>query len=96
MQIHFTGHHVEVTPALREFATGKFEKLIHHFEKIDSIHVVFQVDKLRQIAEATIHVVKHEIHAHAESEDLYSSIDLLMDKLTRQLQKHKEKLGHRE
>lgn len=97
MQISFTGHHVEVTPALRDFATGKFEKLMRHFEKIGSINVIFQVDKLRHIAEATIHVAKNELHAHSESEDLYSAIDLLIDKLDRQLKKHKEKItDHRE
>lgn len=97
MQINFTGHHVEVTPALRDFATGKFEKLMRHFEKIGSINVIFQVDKLRHIAEATIHVAKNELHAHSESEDLYSAIDLLIDKLDRQLKKHKEKItDHRE
>lgn len=92
MQINFTGRHIEVTPALREFATGKFERLIRHFEKIGSINVLFEVDKLRHIAEATVHVAKNEIHAHSESEDLYSAIDLLIDKLDRQLKKYKEKL----
>lgn len=97
MQINFTGHHVEITPALREFATGKFEKLARHFEKLGSIHVVLEVDKLRHIAEATLHVAKNEIHGHAESEDLYSAIDLLIDKLDRQLVKYKEKMtDHRD
>lgn len=97
MQINFTGHHIEVTPALREFAEGKFEKILRHFDKIGSINVVFEVDKLRHIAEATIHVAKNEFHAHADSEDLYSAIDLLIDKLDRQLKKHKEKItDHRD
>ncbi len=91
MQITFTGHHVEVTPALREVATGKLEKLTRHYDKIVSIHVIFQVEKLRQIAEATVHVAKSEIHASAESEDLYSAIDSMVDKLDRQLKKYKEK-----
>lgn len=97
MQIHFTGHHIEITPALKEFTTEKFEKLTRHFDKITSINVVFEVDKLQHIAEATIHVAKNEFHAHADSEDLYTAIDLLIDKLDRQLVKHKEKIqDHRE
>lgn len=97
MQINFTGHHVEVTPALRGYATSKFERLERHFDKITSINITFDVEKLRQIAEATIFVVKGELHASSESEDLYSAIDSLVDKLDRQIKKHKEKLkNHRD
>lgn len=97
MQINFTGHRLEITPALREFTTNKFDRLRRHFEKITSIHVTFDVEKLRQIAEATIHVSKAELHAHSESEDMYSAVDLLVDKLDRQLIKHKEKMkAHRD
>jgi putative sigma-54 modulation protein len=92
MQINFTGHHVEVTPALRAFTEDKFEKLGRHFDKITAINVVFNVEKLAQIAEATIIISKGELHARAESEDMYAAIDELMDKLDRQLIKHKEKL----
>ncbi|CEK09678.1 ribosome hibernation-promoting factor, HPF/YfiA family [Legionella hackeliae] len=97
MQISFTGHNVEVTPALRTFTVEKFNKLDRHFDKITSIHVVFDIEKLSQIAEATIQVVKGELHARAESEDMYAAIDALIDKLDRQLIKHKEKIrDHRE
>ena len=91
MEINFTGHHVEVTPALRAFTEDKFEKLGRHYDKITSINVVFNIEKLAQIAEATIFIAKGEIHARAESEDMYAAIDELMDKLDRQLIKHKEK-----
>jgi len=97
MQINFTGHRMEVTPALRTFTEEKFDKLERHFDKITAIHVVFDVEKLRQIAEATILISKGELHASSESEDMYTAIDILVDKLDRQLIKHKEKtLGHRE
>ena len=97
MQINFTGHHIDVTPSLKEFTGGKIERLLRHFDKIGSINVVFKVDKLLHIAEGTIHVAKNEFHAHAESEDLYSAIDALVDKLDRQIKKHKEKItDHRE
>lgn len=92
MQINITGHRMDVTPAIRAFTEEKFEKLERHYDHITAIHVVFDVEKLRQIAEATIFVSKAELHASAESEDLYAAIDLLIDKLNRQLIKHKEKL----
>jgi putative sigma-54 modulation protein len=97
MQINFTGHRLEITPALREYAISKFDKLQRHFDKITSINVVFDVEKLRQIAEATLHVSKAELHASSESENMYSSIDALVEKLDRQLIKHKEKMkNHRD
>lgn len=97
MQINITGHRLDVTPSLRTFTEEKFERLERHFDKITTINVVFDVEKLRQIAEATILVAKGEIHASAESEDMYAAIDLLVDKLNRQLMKHKEKIiDHRD
>ena len=92
MQINLTGHGVHVTPALRAFTEEKFGKLSKYFDRITSIHVIFDVDKDRQIAEATILVRKAEMYAKAESADMYSTIDSLVDKLHRQLVKHKEKL----
>ncbi|HHT0592954.1 TPA: ribosome hibernation promoting factor [Legionella anisa] len=91
MQINITGHHIDVTPALRAFTEEKFDKLERHFDQIKSINVVLNVEKLRQIAEATVHVTKGELHASSEAEDLYAAIDTLIDKLERQLTKHKEK-----
>ena len=93
MQINFTGHNVDVTPALRTFTEEKLGKLSRHSIKINTINVVFNIEKLAQIAEATIFIAKNEIHASAESENMYTTIDKLMDKLDRQLIKHKEKLS---
>lgn len=88
---------MEVTPALKDFAQKKFDKLIRHFDRITAVNAVFKVEKLRQIAEATILVNKAELHASSESDDLYTAIDLLIDKLDKQLIKHKEKMeNHRE
>jgi putative sigma-54 modulation protein len=92
MQISFTGHHIEVTPALKSFTEEKLGKLERHFDRITSIHVVFSIEKLVQIVEATVSISKAQIHAHSESEDMYSAIDALIDKLDRQLVKHKEKI----
>lgn len=97
MQINFTGHHLDVTPALREYTISKFDKLQRHFDKISSINVVFDIEKIQQSAEATIHVAKLELHASSKSENMYNSIDSLVEKLDRQLIKHKEKLqSHRD
>lgn len=95
LQINFTGHNVDVTPALRAYAEEKFNKLERHFDKITSIHVIFDIEKLSQIAEATIMIAKGELHARSDSEDMYASIDSLVDKLDRQLIKHKEKIRER-
>ncbi len=91
MQITVSGHHVEVTSPLREYVISKFERLQRHFDQITNTDVTLIVEKLVQKAEATVHVSGADIFANAESEDMYAAIDLLADKLDRQLIKHKEK-----
>lgn len=91
MQIEFTGHQLEVTSALKTHTEDKFNKLQCHFDNITSIHVVFNVEKLRHIAEGTILVSKDKFHASAEDENMYAAIDSLADKLNRQMVKHKQK-----
>lgn len=96
MQINISGHHLEVTDSLKDYVTTKLERLNHHHDRITSIHVILSVDKLEQKAEATLHVSGKDIFADAISEDLYTAIDSLADKLDRQLIKHKEKMrSHR-
>lgn len=92
MQPNITGHHVEITDALREFVTTKFAKLEQYFDRINQVYVVLSVEKVKQIAEATVHVNGGELHASSEQEDMYAAIDILVDKLARQLNKHKDKL----
>ncbi|MFP1723749.1 ribosome hibernation promoting factor [Lonsdalea quercina] len=92
MQLNITGHHVEITDALREFLNTKFAKLEQYFDRINQVYVVLKVEKIQQIAEATIHVSGGELHATSEAEEMYAAIDLLIDKLARQLNKHKDKL----
>jgi putative sigma-54 modulation protein len=94
MQINISGHHVEVTPALRDYVMAKFDRLQRHFDQITNTEVTLIVEKLVQKAEATIHVSGADIFATADSEDMYAAIDLLADKLDRQLIKHKEKSRH--
>ncbi len=92
MQITVTGHHIEITDSLKSYVENKFERLERHFENITNIHVILSVEKERQKAEATIHVNRGKIFADNEQEDMYAAIDVLTDKLDRQIKKHKEKL----
>ena len=96
MQINISGRHVEVTDSMKDYVTSKVERLTHHYDRITSTHVILSVDKLIQKAEATIHVSGKDVFADASHEDLYAAIDALVDKLDRQLIKHKEKMrSHR-
>ncbi|NVK38712.1 MAG: ribosome-associated translation inhibitor RaiA [Gammaproteobacteria bacterium] len=96
MQINISGHHVEVTEALKDYVHSKVEKLERHFDNITNVQVTLTVEKLVQKAEATIHASGAELHANADHEDMYAAIDGLTDKLDRQLIKHKEKMvNHR-
>jgi putative sigma-54 modulation protein len=91
MNLNITGHHVEVTPALREYVTGKVDKVIRHFDHVTSVHVILTVEKLVQKAEITLHVKGKDIYADSSDADLYAAIDLLIDKLDRQVLKYKDK-----
>jgi len=91
MQINLTGHHVDVTEALREYVNTKFVKLERHFDQINNVHVILTVEKLDQKAEANVHINGGEVFASAINPDMYASIDTLVDKLDRQILKHKGK-----
>lgn len=92
MQINLTGRHVEITTALKEYVDTKFAKLARHFEHINHVNVVLTVEKLKQIAEAKINLSGAEVFAISDDENMYAAIDQLIDKLDRQVIKHKEKL----
>jgi putative sigma-54 modulation protein len=92
MQLSVTGHHIEVTPALREYVTNKFARLERHFDAMTDCHCVLTVEKLMHKAEATIQVTGGTLHADSVESDMYAAIDILVDKLDRQVKKHKEKL----
>jgi len=92
MQLNLTGHHVDLTSSLRSYVETKFERLERHFDNMTNIHVILSVEKERQKAEATIHVNGSNIYADSQHEDMYAAIDTLLDKLDRQIKKHKEKL----
>ncbi|MDA1106822.1 MAG: ribosome-associated translation inhibitor RaiA [Proteobacteria bacterium] len=92
MHISLSGHHVEITPALRSYLTGKLERVQRHFDQVTEMKVILSVAKLRQKAEATLNINGSSLHADAEDEDMYAAIDALADKLDRQIKKHKEKI----
>jgi len=92
MQLKLTGHHVEVTASLRDYVENKLEKLERHFDHINNINVVFTVEKKDHIAEGTVHLNGTDVFASAHNADMYNAIDSLVDKLDRQILKHKGKI----
>ncbi|MDH2919483.1 MAG: ribosome-associated translation inhibitor RaiA [Sideroxydans sp.] len=95
MNLNITGHHVEITPAIREYATSKIGKIKRHFENVIDVQIILSVEKLKQKAEATVHMSGKDVFVECEDENLYAAIDTLIDKLDRQVMKHKEKLADR-
>lgn len=91
MNLSVSGHHLDITPALRTYVEDKMLRVTRHFDHVIDAHVVLSVDKLRQKAEVTLHVRGKDIHCACEESDLYAAIDLLADKLDRQVLKYKGK-----
>ena len=92
MQISVTGHHLDITDSLKSYVVTKFEKLERHFDHVTDVHVILAVEKLMQKAEATVQISGAKLFAEDHQEDMYAAIDALVDKLDRQIKKHKEKL----
>ena len=91
MNLSISGHHLEVTPSLREYVTVKLQKIRRHFDQVIDVNVFLSVDKLRQKAEIALHVRGKDIFAESVDDDLYAAIDSLVDKLDRQVLKYKDK-----
>ena len=91
MNLHLTGHHVEITPAIREYVTGKLERINRHFDHVIDVNVVMTVEKLDQKIEASVHLSGKDIHCQSHDGDMYAAIDGLIDKLDRQVIRHKER-----
>ena len=92
MRVNLSGHHVDVTPALRSYVERKLSRVLRRSERVIEVHCVLTVDKLRHRAESTVSVRGPDIHAAAEADDMYAAIDALADKLDRRVRKHKERL----
>lgn len=105
MQVNLTGHHVDLTDSLRAYVDEKIAKLERHFDHVTNVHVILSLEKLEKKAEATVHIAGADVFAESVHQDMYAAIDSLVDKLDRQVLRHKEKIrnhrgtgnhGHRE
>jgi len=93
MNLIIHGHHVEVTPALRSYVEEKLGRIRRHFDSVIDADVVLSIeDKLRQKAEITVRVRGSSLHAEHTNGDMYAAIDALMDKLDRQVLRHKDRV----
>ena len=98
MNLTITGHHLDVTPAIRGYVEDKMARITRHFDQVIDVSVILAVEKLKHKAEVNLHVRGKDIYVESIDEDMYAAIDSLADKLDRQVLKHKEKSGdvHRE
>ncbi|HWM45053.1 MAG TPA: ribosome-associated translation inhibitor RaiA [Burkholderiales bacterium] len=92
MNLSVSGHHLEVTPAIRSYVEAKISRVTRHFDHVIDAHVILTANKLVQKAEVTLHVPGKDLHCESEEADLYAAIDMLADKLDRQILKYKDKL----
>ncbi len=95
MNLHLTGHHVDITPAIREYVTAKLARISRHFDHVIDVNVIMTVEKLDQKIEANVHLSGKDIHVRANNADMYAAIDGLIDKLDRQVLKYKERFQPR-
>lgn len=92
MNLQLTGHHLEITPAIRGYVTSKLERITRHFDHVIDVNVIMSVEKLQQRIEANVHVPGNDIFCESIHTDMYAAIDGLVDKLDRQILRHKEKI----
>ena len=93
MNLNLTGHHVEITPAIRDYVVSKLERINRHFDHVIEVNVVMTVEKLDQRIEANVHLSGKDIHVQAHDGDMYAAIDGMIDKLDRQVIRHKERFA---
>ena len=91
MNLTVSGHHVSITPAMREYVLSKMDRVVRHFDNVIDVNVILSVQKLLQKAEVSVHVRGKDIHVVCIEENMYASIDGLVDKLDRQILKYKDK-----
>jgi putative sigma-54 modulation protein len=92
MNLNISGHHLSLTPALREYVEAKLKRVERHFDHLINADVILSVEKVRHKAEATIHSRGIDLHAEQICEDMYAAIDGLIDKLDQQTRKLKDKV----
>ena len=97
MNLTISGHHLEVTPALRSYVTGKLDRITRHFDQVVDVKVLLSIEnqtekERRQKAECNIHVKGNDMFAESAHADMYAAVDELVDKLDRQVVRHKDRL----
>jgi putative sigma-54 modulation protein len=97
MNLTISGHHLEVTPALRSYVTSKLDRITRHFDQVVDVKVLLSVEKQkekekRQRAECNIHVKGSDLFAESAHADLYAAVDELVDKMDRQVVRHKDRI----
>ncbi|MBU3647947.1 MAG: ribosome-associated translation inhibitor RaiA [Limnohabitans sp.] len=97
MNLTISGHHLEVTPALRSYVAGKLDRITRHFDQVVDVKVLLSIEnqtekERRQKAECNIHVKGSDMFAESAHEDMYAAVDELIDKLDRQVVRHKDRL----
>lgn len=95
MNLHMTGHHLEITSSMRDYVSSKMIRINRHFDHVIDVNMILTVEKLRQKIEANVHLSGKDIFVESEDDDMYAAIDLLVDKLDRQIVKHKEKIKNK-
>ena len=91
MNLTITGHHLEITAAIRDYVISKIDRVKRHFDNVIDINVIMTVEKLKHSVEANVHLSGKDIFVQAEDTDMFAAIDSLADKLDRQIVKYKEK-----
>ena len=92
MQINITGHHIEVTPALRAYVTEKLQRIYRHFDNVISIDVILKVENHHKQVEAKVNTAGKSLFAQDSGTDMYAAIDGLIDKLDKQVRRHKDRV----
>lgn len=92
MNLSIHGHHLVVTPAMRQYVEDKLQRIRRHFDHVIDASVMLSVDKPLQRAEVTLRVRGSSLHAEAAEQDMYAAIDVLVDKLDRQVLRHKDRV----
>ena len=95
MNLNMTGHHLEITPSIRDYVSSKMSRINRHFDHVIDVSMILSVEKLRQKIEANVHLSGKDIFVESEESDMYAAIDLLVDKLDWQIIKHKEKVKNK-
>lgn len=93
MNLTITGHHLDVTPAIRSYVEDKLARVTRHFDQVIDVSVILAVEKLKHKAEVNLHVRGKDIYVESIEPDMYAALDALIDKLDRQVLKYKEKSG---